>query len=47
MTSLTIAAFCGANLVCDENNSTFSSVICTDFLQISAQSKSDTDEVAL
>ncbi len=46
-----IAAFCSANFVCDENNSTFSSVIFTygsmHFLQISAHSKSDTDEVAL
>ncbi len=41
---------CSANLVCDENNSTFSSVhLPTDrcISDISAHSKSDTDEVAL
>ncbi len=31
-TRLTIAAFCSANFVCDENNSTFSSVILPTFL---------------
>ncbi len=50
MTSLTIAAFCSANFVCDENNSVFISYFTygsMHFLQISAHSKSDTDEVAL
>ncbi len=47
-----IAAFCSANIVCDENNSTFSSVIlptdrCISYRFLSAHSKSDTDEVAL
>ncbi len=50
MTSLTTAAFCSANLVSDVKNSRFSSIILPlllNFLQISAHSKSDTDEVAL
>ncbi len=45
-----IAAFCSANFVSDEKISTFSSVILLvslHFLQFSAHSKSDTDEVAL
>ncbi len=51
MTSLTIAGFCNANFVCDENNSTFSSVIlptdqCISY-RFSAHPKSDIDEVAL
>ncbi len=50
MASLIIAAFSSANLVSDEKNSTFSSVILPlvlNFLQISDHSKSETDEVAL
>ncbi len=39
-----IAAFCSANFVCDEKVFTYGSM---HFLQISAHSKSDTDEVAL
>ncbi len=44
------AAFCGANFVYDENNYVFISYFTyrsMHFLQISAHSKSDTDEVAL
>ncbi len=45
-----IAAFYSANFVCDENNYVFVSYFTygsMHFLQISAHSKSDTDEVAL
>ncbi len=48
--SIIIAAFCGADLVYDENNYVFISYFTygsMHFLQISAYSKSDTDEVAL
>ncbi len=47
--SIIIAGFCGANIVYDENND-FSSVFTygsMHLLQISAHSKSDTDEIAL
>ncbi len=48
--SIIIAAFCGADFVYDENNYVFISYFTygsMHFLQISAHSKSDTDEVAL
>ncbi len=46
--SIIRAAFCGADLVYDENNYVFISYFTyMHFLQISAFSKSDTDEVAL
>ncbi len=48
--SIIISAFCGANLVYDENNYVFVSYFTygsMHFLQISAYFKSDIDEVAL
>ncbi len=46
-----IVVFCSTNFVCDENNSTLIHQLfylrIDAFLQISAHSKSDTDEVAL
>ncbi len=44
---MTIAAFCSKNFVCDENNSTISSVILPMDFILPIRLKSDTDEAAL